>query len=152
MVRFKAPVETAGEDSNVWWIVRVPAAGAAKLAKVRRVRGTIGGEPFAGALLYMGDGVRGVHAKRDLCKRAGISPGDLVDVALEPDPDADVVALPDELAAALKRRPALKKTFDGFSPAHRREYASWIGEAKRPETRIARAQKAVTMIAERKHP
>jgi len=152
MVRFKAPVEKAGEDTNVWWIVRVPPAEAAKFTQVRRVRGTIGGAAFAGALLHMGEGVRSVHAKRDLCKRAGIEPGNVVEVALEADPDADVVALPDELAAELKRRPALKRTFAALSPAHRREYANWIGEAKRAETRVARARKAVAMIEERAHP
>jgi Bacteriocin-protection, YdeI or OmpD-Associated/Domain of unknown function (DUF1905) len=152
MVRFKGTIEKAGDDANVWWIVRVPPDEAAALRKVRRVRGTIGGVAFAGGLLHMGEGVRCVHAKRDLCKRAGIAPGDVVEVALEADPEADVVAIPDELAAVLRRRPVLQKTFDAFSPAHRREYASWIGEAKRPETRAARAEKAVAMIGERKHP
>ena len=61
----------------------------------------------------------------------------------------DDIQLPEELLAALKRRPGLKEAWDGFSLAHRREYVNWVGEAKRPETRAARAEKAVTMILER---
>jgi uncharacterized protein YdeI (YjbR/CyaY-like superfamily) len=60
--------------------------------------------------------------------------------------------VPAELAAALTRKPALKKTFEAFSPAHKREYARWIAEAKRAETREARAERALAMIAERRRP
>ncbi|HEV3087959.1 MAG TPA: YdeI/OmpD-associated family protein [Candidatus Elarobacter sp.] len=64
-------------------------------------------------------------------------------------PASGELEVPEELVAALKRRPGLKKAFDGFSLPHRREYVQWVGEGKRPETRAARAEKAVTMILER---
>jgi uncharacterized protein YdeI (YjbR/CyaY-like superfamily) len=34
-------------------------------------------------------------------------------------------------------------------PGELRGYADWIGQAKKPETRIVRARKAIAMIAER---
>ena len=46
--------------------------------------------------------------------------------------------VPDDLAAALQKSAAARKTFEGFSPSHRREYIEWITEAKRPETRAKR--------------
>lgn len=64
-----------------------------------------------------------------------------------PRPGGDV---PDDLAAALKRNGKAAATFQGFSPSHRREYVSWITEAKRPETRARRLEQAVAWMAEGK--
>jgi uncharacterized protein YdeI (YjbR/CyaY-like superfamily) len=55
---------------------------------------------------------------------------------------------PPDLAAALKTA-GLADFFAGCTPAHRREYVRWIGEAKREETRKARIGKAVTMLADK---
>jgi uncharacterized protein YdeI (YjbR/CyaY-like superfamily) len=60
-----------------------------------------------------------------------------------------MAVLPDELAAALRRRPAVQRAFDALPPSHQREYVQWIAEAKRAETRAARAAKAVAMLAAR---
>lgn len=57
---------------------------------------------------------------------------------------------PDDLAAALKRNAAARKTFDGFSPSNRREYVEWISEAKRPETRERRLAQTIEWLAEGK--
>ncbi len=58
--------------------------------------------------------------------------------------------VPDELAAALKKNKAASKTFAAFSPSCRREYADWVAEAKRPETRDKRVAQAVEWMAEGK--
>jgi hypothetical protein len=152
MVRFSATIEKLGEVANGWFILRLPPDANKKLGPGHRVRGTVAGIAFAGSLKAMGGGERGVNPTKDVCRRAGVGPGDVVEVALEPDREADVVAVPAELAAALTRKPALKKTFEAFSPAHKREYARWIAEAKRAETREARAERALAMIAERRRP
>jgi uncharacterized protein YdeI (YjbR/CyaY-like superfamily) len=55
--------------------------------------------------------------------------------------------IPDELSAALAKDVAAKNAFAAMPPSHQREYAVWVDGAKRPETRLARAQKALTMIA-----
>lgn len=46
--------------------------------------------------------------------------------------------VPAELQAALKKNKRAAKTFKEFSPSCRREYAEWISEAKRAETRASR--------------
>ena len=57
---------------------------------------------------------------------------------------------------ALKDLPSKKKNrkakliFDAFPPSHRREYAEWVAEAKRAETRVRRAAQAAEWIAEGK--
>ena len=47
-------------------------------------------------------------------------------------------AVPADLAAALAKTPAARKTFADFSPSCKREYIEWITEAKREETRAKR--------------
>ena len=63
----------------------------------------------------------------------------------KPPPEA-----PPELAAALRRNAAARRTFEAFSPSHRREYVEWITEAKRDETRQKRLAQTVEWLAEGK--
>ena len=58
--------------------------------------------------------------------------------------------MPDDFSAALKKNAAARKTFDGFSPSHRREYIEWITEAKREETRKERLAKSIEWLSEGK--
>jgi Uncharacterized protein conserved in bacteria len=60
------------------------------------------------------------------------------------------VHVPPELAAALRQNKMATKVFDQFSRSCRREYAQWIAEAKRPETKQKRIQQAVEWIAQGK--
>jgi uncharacterized protein YdeI (YjbR/CyaY-like superfamily) len=60
------------------------------------------------------------------------------------------LAMPDDFQAALRKHTAAQKTFDAFSPSHRREYIEWIVEAKRDETRARRIAQAVEWLAEGK--
>src|SRR5262245_40504960 len=57
---------------------------------------------------------------------------------------------PAELSAALKKNKMATKVFAEFSPSCRREYADWIAEAKRPETKAMRVHQAVEWIAQGK--
>ena len=59
------------------------------------------------------------------------------------------MSVPEELAAALalKKNRKAKEIFDAFPPGHRREYAEWVAEAKRPETRLRRAAQAVERLS-----
>lgn len=56
--------------------------------------------------------------------------------------------VPKGLAAALKRNLAAKKTWDNFSPSHRREYIEWITEAKTDATREKRLATTLEQLAE----
>jgi hypothetical protein len=59
-------------------------------------------------------------------------------------------AVPDALAAALKKNKAAAKSFAAMTPGCKREYCEWIAEAKREETREKRVATAVEWIAEGK--
>jgi uncharacterized protein YdeI (YjbR/CyaY-like superfamily) len=60
------------------------------------------------------------------------------------------IAVPDGLAAALKRNKKARAAFEGFPPSHRREYLEWITEAKTDATRDRRIAQAVEWMAEGK--
>ena len=60
------------------------------------------------------------------------------------------IAVPPDLLAALEAQPDALKRFEAFAYTHRREYVEWITEAKRPETRQRRLEKAVNLIAQGK--
>ncbi|WP_290058259.1 YdeI/OmpD-associated family protein [Amycolatopsis solani] len=56
--------------------------------------------------------------------------------------------VPGELAAALAADPDAAAAFEALPPSHRREYAQWVAEAKKPETRVSRAGKTVARLRE----
>lgn len=60
------------------------------------------------------------------------------------------VRVPQEFAAALKKNKLATKVFSDFSPSCKREYALWIAEARRPETKAKRVKRAVEWIAQGK--
>lgn len=75
---------------------------------------------------------------------AGVRAGEEVDVVIEHDAAPREVALPDDLATALDD--ALRATFDGLAPSHRKEWVRWVEEARKPDTRAARIQKTVESL------
>lgn len=61
-------------------------------------------------------------------------------------------AIPDDLAALLaqERHAAARRTYAAFSPAAKREYIDWIGEAKTDATRQKRVTTTLEWLAEGK--
>lgn len=57
------------------------------------------------------------------------------------------VVLPKSLGDALARNAAARAAFEAMSPSQRREYAEWIADAKRDETRERRIRTAIEWIA-----
>ncbi|MBP6506255.1 MAG: YdeI/OmpD-associated family protein [Opitutaceae bacterium] len=55
--------------------------------------------------------------------------------------------VPVDLAKALKANAAAAITFRNFAPSHRREYITWLTEAKRPETRAKRLADTLKWLA-----
>jgi uncharacterized protein YdeI (YjbR/CyaY-like superfamily) len=54
------------------------------------------------------------------------------------------VEIPDELVAALGSAPAAQVAFDALAPSHQREWANFVDDALRPETRRRRADRCVS--------
>lgn len=87
-----------------------------------------------------------VGLNKDVRTGAGVVAGDEVEVILELDTAPREVEVPEALAAALASDKKAKAAFEGMAYTHRKEYARWIADAKREETRERRVQQALEMI------
>lgn len=59
------------------------------------------------------------------------------------------VVIPPELQNAFQRNSTLQDRFNELSPACKREYAEYVAEAKREDTRLRRIEKIIPMIMEK---
>jgi hypothetical protein len=83
---------------------------------------------------------------RDAREQAGLTPGDTVTFTLELDTEPRVVDVPDALTNALERDAQAKARFDALSYSHRKEFASWVAEAKREQTRDKRVAQTLELL------
>lgn len=149
MYRFRATIEKGKSGPNSWCFVTVPTEIVRQLNGSRRISGTIESEPFDGSLIAHAGGAKAVLVTRELRDALQLAPGQEIEVALAADSRSRPVEVPDELAAALEGRPDVARTFAALAPSHRREYAEWIAQAKKSETKAARVERALGMIAEK---
>jgi bacteriocin resistance YdeI/OmpD-like protein/uncharacterized protein DUF1905 len=122
---------------------QVEAVGAG--AKRFPVRATLNGHTLRLSVARMrGEFLLGLsRANREA---AGVQAGDTVELVLELDEGPREVQTPPALAAALGADPEAQRIYDALAYTHRKEYARWIEEAKREETRERRVSKAIEML------
>jgi hypothetical protein len=144
---FRAKLQ-AGGQGGAWVRLQVPFDVEKAFGTRGRVSviATLNGNAFATSIFPNGDGTHHMQVNKAMQRAAGAGAGDPVTASLRPDDGSAPVVLPPALAGAIARNKAAKAKFDTLSPACRREYAAWVSEAKKEETRAARAAKAVEMI------
>jgi bifunctional DNA-binding transcriptional regulator/antitoxin component of YhaV-PrlF toxin-antitoxin module len=126
--------------------VVVPGDPKAEFGEARApVAGTVNGTPFRGRLMVYG-GVTYLGWRKDIREAAGIEEGSTVEVEIERDDAPREVEVPAPLASALDADPQAKAAFEALPYTHRKEYATWIAEAKRAETRVRRVERAVSLL------
>jgi uncharacterized protein YdeI (YjbR/CyaY-like superfamily) len=114
-------------------------------AKRFPVRATVNGYTWRTSVARMGGEIM-VGLPRQVREGADAQAGDAVEVTLELDTAPREVQVPEVLAAALQGDGAAKAAFDGLAFTHRKEYARWVAEAKREETRDRRVAKTLEML------
>lgn len=143
MERFEATVEEHGRGGRA---VVVPLDVPAIFGKVRApVRGTVSGFPYRSTLMRYGDAYY-LGLNREVREGAGVDAGDRVAIEMELDDAPREVEVPDELTSAFENAVDARAAFEALSYTHRKEYARWVAEANREETRRTRAEKAITML------
>ncbi len=120
-------------------------------AKRFPVRATVNGYMWRTSVARMG-GEFMVGLPRKVREGADAHAGDAVEVTLELDTAPREVEVPEALAVALETDGAAKAAFDRLAFTHRKEYARWVAEAKREETRDRRVAKALEMLHAGKAP
>jgi uncharacterized protein YdeI (YjbR/CyaY-like superfamily) len=68
----------------------------------------------------------------------------------KPKPKKVEFEMPEDLTKALKKNKAAQIVFDGFSPSNKRDYATWISDAKSEATRKKRLDTAIEWMSEGK--
>jgi len=87
-----------------------------------------------------------VGLSRAVREAAGVQAGDTATLTLELDTEPREVEVPPALTDALQGDSAARAAFDALAFTHRKEYARWIQEAKRDETRKRRVARALEML------
>jgi Bacteriocin-protection, YdeI or OmpD-Associated/Domain of unknown function (DUF1905) len=111
------------------------------------VQATINRYTWAGRVSRMG-GEFLLGLSREVRTSAGVEAGDEVRVTIGLDDAPREVEVPPALAQALDADPAAKARFGALAYSHRKEFARWIAEAKKQDTRERRVAQAVQMLHE----
>jgi hypothetical protein len=150
--QFKARL-TAHGPGGAWTFLYVPFNVEKAFGSRARVSvaGTMNGFAFRNSLLPLGDGKHRMAVSRELQARAKAAAGKMVTVSMHVDKSERVVVVPVELKRALASNKAAAKAFAALSYSHRKEIADWVRGAKRLETRVRRAQKAIPHVLARTH-
>ena len=143
-IRFKAQLQPRGPAAAVV-LDDAQVATVGEGAKRFPVVATVNGYAWQTSVTRMG-GEFLLGLNREVREGAGVEAGDLVDVAVELDVALRDVELPEALVAALAGDSKAKAAFEGMAFTHRKEYARWVADAKREETRQRRVQQAVEML------
>jgi hypothetical protein len=106
---------------------------------------TINGHSYRSSIAVMGgEFMVGVSSENRL--KAGVKGGEEVEVEIVLDDQPRVVEIPADVALALKSEPTAAEFFEKLSYSHKRRHILVIEDAKTPETRARRIEKAVEML------
>jgi hypothetical protein len=143
-VNFRATLEPRGPAAAVV-LTDDQVAEIGRGAKTAPVQVTLNGRTFALRIARMrGESLIGLS--KAVRAAAGVEPGDEVDVEVVLDTAPREVTPPPALAAALDGDPAARQAFDALAFTHRKEFARWVEEAKREETRDRRVAETLRML------
>jgi Bacteriocin-protection, YdeI or OmpD-Associated len=110
-----------------------------------RIEADVSGVPVKGAWQPAG-GRWYLMLPKVALRKAGLKVGSPVDVAFKVIAQDDV-DVPPELQAALSAKPKLAKAWAAFTAGQQRGLAHMVASAQRPETRQARLQKVLQVVA-----
>jgi Bacteriocin-protection, YdeI or OmpD-Associated/Domain of unknown function (DUF1905) len=141
--RFQTTLQVEGRTATFF---EVPLDVPALFGRARpTVRVTIGGHTYRSTIAVYG-GRYFLPLNRQNREAAGVAAGEAVTVELEEDAEERTVDVPEDLQAALDADEAARDAFDALSYSHRKEYADWIVEAKREDTRRRRVDKTLDRL------
>jgi Bacteriocin-protection, YdeI or OmpD-Associated/Domain of unknown function (DUF1905) len=128
------------------YVIRLPVDPKSAFGKVRApVVVTVNGHAFRTTTMRYGD-IDYIGLNREVRDQARLAAGTSASFLVEADTARREVEVPAALALALSGDVAAREAFNGLSYTHRREYARWIAEAKRADTRERRVARAMTML------
>jgi hypothetical protein len=143
-LKFKTTLQPRGPAAAVI-LTDDQVADVGEGKKTFPVKATVNGHTWSGRVARMG-GENLLGMNKAVRGDAGVEAGDEVDVVVELDSAPREVEVPPALSAALKKDKAAGKLFDALAYSHRKEFARWVAEAKKEETRDRRVEQAIEML------
>jgi len=141
---FKATIQNAGGGGA---FVEVPFDVERIFGSKRpKVKALIDGVPYRGLLTRMGTEHHLLIILKGIREQIGKTFGDEIQVLVELDTEKRVIEIPKDLLKELKKDGEAKAFFEKLSFTHRKEYVTWINEAKKEETRQNRIAKTIEML------
>jgi bifunctional DNA-binding transcriptional regulator/antitoxin component of YhaV-PrlF toxin-antitoxin module len=144
--RFKSVIEQARGPGAAVALVPADVATALGGLKQMRVFGTLNGEPFKTSTYPWQGRQLWVGLPKQAREAVGVGLGDEVEIEITRDDAPRVLELAPELEAALNAEPDLRSRFEALSFSRRRELADPVADARRPETRAARVDRALARL------
>ncbi len=112
------------------------------------VIGTINERPIRLSAFPTSDGSHYIPLNIEIQNDLQVEDGDYVRVSLEVDTAPQQLDIPNDLQEALAGSKEARDIFEGQSYMNRREYISWIEDAKRPEIRAQRILQIIERLLE----
>jgi hypothetical protein len=149
-MRFRTTVDLNGKTATG---MRVPPEVVEGLGSGKRppVRVTINGYTYRYTVAVMG-GEYLIGVSPEVRAGAGVAAGDEVEVDLELDTAPREVTVPPDFAEELDLVPDARSFFEGLSYSDKRWFVLGIEDAKTPETRRRRVDKAIARLLEGRGP
>lgn len=143
-MRFRTTVLSTGKTA-AGIVVPADVMDALAAGKKPAVRVTINGHTYRSTVATIeGRPMVGVSAENRAA--AGVAGGDDVEVEVELDTAPRTVEVPEDFVAALARYPDARGFYDRLNYSERRWFVLGIEDAKTPETRARRVEKAVERL------
>lgn len=145
---FTATIQDAGGGGA---FVEIPFDVEATFGSKRpKIKAMIEGVPYRGLLVRMGGPNHMLIILKGIREQIGKSFGDEIQVSVEEDVEERVITVPAELKRAFKEHPEAKASFEKLSYTHKKEYVTWINEAKKDETRTRRVAQTIERLKQTK--
>lgn len=140
---FEAALEADPRTGDVFVVAPFSVAEVYGTKDELPVQTAVEGFPYQGELTPLGDGYHALVIPREVRRAVGKTVGDVLRVALRHDLAERVIALPEDLAAALANTPAAQTFFKSLEKPEQRAYVRYLKGAKTPEIRAKRLTETV---------
>lgn len=112
-------------------------------AKRVKVKATFDGVEYRGSIVKMGLPCYIIGITKDIRKKIGKKPGDIIEVTIEKDEEERIVEIPMDFKERIELDDNIKEFWNTLSFSMQKKYVVWITSAKKEETRNKRINEAI---------
>jgi hypothetical protein len=110
------------------------------------VTGTLNGFPIRATLVPVGNGRHRLYINAEMRKKANVTVGNLIHLALALDTKPRDAPMPQAFAAALESNEKAKAAFEKLPPSHQKEILVYLNFLKKPETLQRNIAKVISIL------